>query len=383
MANEAQPDDISTAHPAVSVGVATGIWTYEETRHAAREGRRAVRVVPLVHFWSDGNDDGSAWICVGGVRIVIDEVGDVYYEVAIVSLWRVRDGIISGPSDLRAVVSRFESAVADTLIRCAEQVLPENGQDRAPAHLVAVHAKAVCEISRNAVSFIREIRYGLEAKLAEESTDETADEQHTKIVSSVLILNIVCCRAADAAREAVREGLWAYINDDQAYHAYRKRRDPTLLVTQPAATIETRSWMRLHDAGIRHCEQIQEQMAEESVTLVGLLEAASSISSSREADAQTRLNTLIALLSLGIGVPALVLALYGAQLILPLDTVRQRLAFLPVGLSLLVAAILAIVFAPKGQTRRIWISAAVAVLGVLLCLVVGALVVIADPIPIG
>lgn len=383
MINESQPDDVVSAYPAVSVGVATGTWTYKDTLEAAEEGRRAVRVVPLVHFWLDRKDGGIAWICVGRVRVVVDEVGDVGYEVAIVSLWQVRDGILTSLSDLRTVVTRSESAVADTLVRCAEQVLPDNSRDRAPSHLVAVHAKAVCEISRNAVSFIREIRYALEAKLAEESADETADEQHTKIVSSVLILNIVCCRAADAAREAVREGLWAYINDDQAYHAYRKRRDPALLVTQSAATIETRSWMRLHDAGIRHCEQILEQMTEESVTLVGLLEAASSISSSREADAQTRLNTLIALLSLGIGVPALVLALYGAQLILPLDTIRQRLAFLPIGLSLLLAAILAIVFAPKGQTRRIWISAAVAVLGVLLCLVIGALVVIADPIPIG
>ena len=87
--------------------------------------------------------------------------------------------------------------------------------------------------------------------------------------------------------------------------------------------------------------------------------------------------------SLGLGVPALVLVLYGAQLILPLDTVRQQIAFVPIALSLLVAAILALKYAPRGATRRVWIYAAVSVLIVLVCLVVGAVVVIAEPLPLG
>ncbi|WP_124706581.1 hypothetical protein [Gordonia insulae] len=318
----------------------------------------------------------------GRVRILVDGNGRVDYQLVVVDEWRVRDGVLDAVRDDVDAESPLRSGLVDAFVRRIAELMPDHSIDAAAGHVVAVHAKAVCELSRNSVAQIREIRYLLEEKLADESADETADEAHTWIVSSVLKLNILCGRVVDGAREAVREGMWSFIDDDQAYHAYRKLRDPSLIVSQPAATIETRTWMRMHDAAIRQCEQIAEQLNEESTTLVGLLEAASSISSSREADAQTRLNTLVALLSLGIGVPALVLALYGAQLILPLDTMRQRLAFLPIGLSLLVAAILAIVFAPKGQTRRIWIAAAVAVLGVLLCLVVGALVVIADPIPI-
>ncbi|MEC5185761.1 hypothetical protein RCH12_003238 [Cryobacterium sp. MP_3.1] len=50
------------------------------------------------------------------------------------------------------------------------------------------------------------------------------------------------------------------------------------------------------------------------------LAAAASVSSSREANAQTSSNTLAAVASLGPGIPALVLAPYGADRLLPIDT---------------------------------------------------------------
>ena len=115
-------------------------------------------------------------------------------------------------------------------------------------------------------------------------------------------------------------------------------------------------------------------LATESGAIVDLLMAAESISGSRDADAQTRLNLLIALISLGLGVPALMLALYGATRIVPLRSLRQQIAFAPVVVPLLIAGILAIAFAPGGATKRIWIVAGGAVMAVALLMYFGGVI---------
>lgn len=334
----------------------------------------SVRVAPLL-IGSGATPEGRPTdLSVGRVQVIVTDADHIAYEIELAERWVVDGGMLSVDRGIDA------ATLGGALAAAVGRVLPSVHTDD-PVHIAAAHAKAISEVSRNTVHDVRALRYDLEERLAAESGDEVADEEHTWIVSSVLKLNILCGRAVDQARAAVREGLWSYLDDADAYHSYRRLRDPTLIGDRPPATTGMRSWMRLHDTAVRQCEEIAAQLSEESTVLVGLLEAASSISSSREADAQTRLNLLVALLSLGLGVPALVLALYGAQLILPLDTLRQQVAFLPIAASLCVAAVLALVFAPKGQTRRIWIAAAIAVLVVLACLVVGAIVVIDHPLP--
>ena len=321
--------DVTQSGPGVDMRVVGDTdWSYSSLAGLALTNQVTVRVAPLlqrVELYGTGFG-----LVTGRVRVLVpDEVvrGGAYarrisYEVGITGSWHVSpDGVVER-IDLKA--EEILAAIGDSMRPLLQ---PSTSTD--PTMEAARHAKALCELSRNSVVSIREIRYQLEERLANESADDTADEVHTWIVSSILKLNIVCGRCVDIARELVREGLWSYLDDDDAYHAYRRLRDPSLIVDQPPADIAMRSWMRLHDTAIRHCEQIDAQLTEESSTLVALLEAASSISSSREADAQTRLNTLVALLSLGLGVPALVLVLYGAQLILPLDTVRQQIAFVP------------------------------------------------------
>jgi hypothetical protein len=119
-----------------------------------------------------------------------------------------------------------------------------------------------------------------------------------------------CARSTDQSRELAREGLWVYLSDSRAYHSYRKLQDPSLLSLYPAATRKLRPWMRLHDTAIRHCQEMRKQLDAESDSIRSLIAAASSISSSKDADAQSRFNVLAAIASVGIGLPALVLALW-------------------------------------------------------------------------
>jgi len=231
---------------------------------------------------------------------------------------------------------------------------------------------ALAELSRNAVASVREIRYDLEHRLAHFSSKGLPTSSNTPIVASLLQLNIICGRAADEAREAVREGLWLHLSDSEAYHSYRRLQDPSIINDAAVATSATRSWMRLHDAAVHQCLEMRKQLDAESGSARDLMAAAASVSNSREADAQAAFNTLAAAVSLGLGIPALVLALYGADRLLPLNTEPKQLAFIPVVAGLLFAAVIAIWRAPKGKSTRIWIFGAVSIIIILLSLLVSA-----------
>jgi len=235
---------------------------------------------------------------------------------------------------------------------------------------------ALAELSRNAVASVREIRYDLEHRLAHFSSKGLPTSSNTPIVASLLQLNIICGRAADeareAVREAVREGLWLHLSDSAAYHAYRRLQDPSIINDAAVATSATRSWMRLHDAAVRQCLEMRKQLDAESGSARDLMAAAASVSNSREADAQAAFNTLAAAVSLGLGIPALVLALYGADRLLPLNTEPKQLAFIPVVAGLLFAAVIPIWRAPRGKSTRIWIFGAVSIIIILLSLLVSA-----------
>ncbi len=354
-------------------------WTVRMVSHAfdaavlrdrVGSGGPVPRTAPLVMSMAGSQDH----LVVGEVLVVVTDDREVHLDLHVVGVWQVVDGRIDVVDDVAQVdvAGEFERTLFSAL-----PPPPSSGEDA--HHKAARFAKAVCELSRDSAIAIRHLRYALEQRLADESTG-AAGEEHTSVVASMLKLNIVCGRATDVSTNAIREGLYSWITDDDAYHAYRRVRDRALLIDVEPATAQTRTWMRLHDAAIRQCEALTELLNNESLALVRLLAAASSISSSRDADAQTRLNTLVALLSIGIGVPALVLTMYSTELLLPLQTLRQRVAFLPIFLSLFIAAVLAIRLAPKGGARNIWIAAGIAVLLVLACLVVGAVIIVTHPL---
>ncbi|WP_458779313.1 hypothetical protein [Arthrobacter sp. D3-16] len=223
-----------------------------------------------------------------------------------------------------------------------------------------------------AVHSVREIRYDLEHRLAQFSSNGLPTSSSTPIVASLLELSIICGRAADEAREAVREGLWLHLSDSSAYHSYRRLQDPSIINAAEPATSATRPWMRLHDAGVRQCMEMRKQLDAEAGSARNLMAAAASVSNSREADGQSAFNTLAAVVSLGLGIPALVLALYGADRLLPLNTQPRQLAFIPVAIGLLLAAVIAIWRAPKGRSGWIWVVAAIGIIALLLSLLVVA-----------
>jgi hypothetical protein len=328
-------------------------------------GSSVIRIAPLL---SVTGAEGHRSVAVGRTRVVVSGRRRSAYEITIVARWK-ENGVVgefelvddaADDSEIRQSVESSLPAISATL--------PDASNEGRAAQL----AKDLCENARDAVAALREIRYTLENRLATTSLGSSATAQHTEVVSALLQLNIICARAADQTRELAREGLWVYLSDHRAYHSYRKLRDPTLLSPYRAATRRLRPWIRLHDAAVRHCVEMRRQLDAEAESIRSLIAAASSISSSKDADAQSRFNVLAAIASVGIGLPALVLSLYGADILLPLTTGARQLAFAPVVVALLFAAVLAMWQGVRLKRGRIWTVGAVGIVLVLLLLLLVA-----------
>ncbi|QNE13841.1 hypothetical protein [Pseudarthrobacter sp. NBSH8] len=334
------------------------------------QGPGILRVVPLLRV---SGEKGRRVVLVGHSCLSIQDIDHAAVESFVTNAW------VEGADDGEFVRVTVAEASTNEQVQAAtaefNRELPEwpDATSVTDNQLhIAKHAKALAELSRNAVASVREIRYDLEHRLAHFSSKSHPTTSNTPIVASLLELNIICGRAADEAREAVREGLWLHLSDPEAYHSYRRLQDPSIINDAAAATSTTRSWMRLHDAAVRQCLEMRKQLDAESGSARDLMAAAASVSNSREADSQAAFNTLAAVASLGLGIPALVLALYGADRLLPLDTEPRQLAFIPVAAGLLLAAVIAIWRAPKGKSSRIWIVGAIGIIMILLALLVAA-----------
>lgn len=334
------------------------------------DGPCILRVVPLLHV---AGRKGRRVVLVGHSLVAVHSEEDVVVQSFINNYWE--EGSAEGEFLRLDVETSSESEAAKNAICSFEQRLPSWPEATSPFDAemhAAKHAKALAELSRNSVASVREIRYDLEHRLAQFSSKGHPTSSSTPIVASLLELSIICGRAADEAREAVREGLWLHLSDSEAYHSYRRLQDSSIIHRAQPATPDTRSWIRLHDAAVRQCVEMRKQLDAEAGSARNLMAAAASISNSREADAQSAFNTLAAVASLGLGIPALVLALYGADRLLPLNTQPRQLAFIPVAIGLVLAAVLAVLRAPKGKSGWIWIGAAIAIIALLLSLLVWA-----------
>lgn len=381
----------------ISASFGTAYISSTMPKHAIAQGKLEgadgytdMRLAPAL-FFLDIN--GERVITAGNCKIMTSESGLTEFTAVVVDAWMIkrvsndkkskafksssqsRENCAQGyefisvdeaTSESRdGVLAEVEKVLAGILELCSQ----ENHRDRAPEV-----AKRLSELSRNNVANIRDLRYGLESDLAKSSRDSSATEDYTSMVANLLQLNVICGRAADQAREAVREGLWVHGSDSEAYHAYRKLQDPSIVNPIEPATHEMRSWMRVHDAAIRQCQQMQFQLEAESTSIHALLASASSISSSREADAQTRFNLLVGLLSIGLGIPALFLALYSATILLPLNSGSKLISFFPVAAPLLFAALFALLRPPAGSTRKYWIGCGIVTLVVFCILIYVAIV---------
>ena len=88
--------------------------------------------------------------------------------------------------------------------------------------------------------------------------------------------------------------------------------------------------------------------------------------SAREPESQQLFSTLVGVAAVGLGLPALVLSLYGASRLVPLTSVRQAVALLPIAIAAALAGGLAVRQLPAHSKRTIEVVLVVVALMLLL-----------------
>ena len=175
-----------------------------------------------------------------------------------------------------------------------------------PAHRIGERekaltiAKALAEGSRNTVADLRGLRYEMERQIA----DLLAQRKNTALrmlMAQLVELSMAVSRARDVAQEAVREG-------------------------------------RFTTVVMRHCEAMDAGLGDEVTRLQALLSSVSTFAVAQEGEAQQRFNTLAAAAAAGLGLPALILSLYGADDYLPFTWDKAWRALTPIAGVLTVAA---------------------------------------------
>lgn len=159
--------------------------------------------------------------------------------------------------------------------------------------------KAITEGSRNTVAELRGLRYEMERQVA----DLLAQRKNTAlrmVMAQLIELSIAFSRARDQARDTLRE------------------------VKVPGV--------------VRHCEAMDVELSDEMTRLQSLLSSVSTFAVAQEGEAQQRFNMLAAAAAAGLGLPALILSLYGADDYLPFTWDKAWRALAPIAFALTLAA---------------------------------------------
>lgn len=102
------------------------------------------------------------------------------------------------------------------------------------------------------------------------------------------------------------------------------------------------------------------QLAEEAARLHALLDSLSTFAVAQDGEAQQKFNLIVAVVAAGLGLPALILSLYGAQSFLPLDSFDHAWrALLPIAVTTLVAFVVAVRRMPGRTGPRHYLLATV------------------------
>lgn len=307
-------------------------------------GNRAHRKLVLGrwHIWSDGE------------RILIDAA-------------------IEHIADESSGWERTDAAPATLTELLRDHFEPRPKTDLTDRHrLLASLAKEAAEQSRNGVAQVRSLRLELEERVAA-SLGSAHGESPSKTVPLLINLGIAMTQARHEAREAVREGLWLWSDDPAAYHAYRRGRDITLATWQPSVDATPRPWMGAHDAAIRHCESMSELLGEEVHALTQMVQAAGAMAQIHDAESADTLNKVASAAAVGIGLPSLGLAYYGADRLFVLNP-SGIVVVLGVILIPTVFAIVASMVVGRGSKRYTAVGMGVLVSCLLLCLILPTIV---------
>ncbi len=267
---------------------------------------------------------------------------------------------------------------ADATTSTLTELLRVPFEPRLKADLTARHellaslAKEAAEQSRNGVAQVRSLRLELEERVAA-SLGSAQGESPSRTVPLLINLGIAMTQARHAAREAVREGLWLWSDDATAYHDYRRGRDITLANWHPPVDAITRPWMGTHDAAIRHCESMAELLGEEVHALTQMVQAAGAMAQIHDAESADTLNKVASAAAVGIGLPSLGLAYYGADRLFVLNP-SGIVVVLGVILIPTVFAIVASMVVGRGSKRYTAVGMGVLVSCLLLCLILPTIV---------
>ncbi|TNC27795.1 hypothetical protein [Amycolatopsis alkalitolerans] len=219
--------------------------------------------------------------------------------------------------------------------------------DGAGVAIVSV-AKELAETSRNEILRVRGLRYELEEQIAHLLAKRRGGTLRP-MLAQLIELAAALSRARDQAQQAVRDGLWIWLWDSDTYH--RREGGP--------------DWTHTYRAAVRHCEAIDTQLAEEISRLHSLLSSMSAFAVAQDAEAQDRFNLMAAVAAAGLGLPALILSLYGADSFLPLNSFDHAWrALAPIAVTVAVATAAAVRFLP-GRSRARHYAAAGAVVAAL------------------
>ena len=140
---------------------------------------------------------------------------------------------------------------------------------------------------------------------------------------------------------------WSVSDGSDGFHQHRKLLDPTLVRPTNALDLDKMPWFAPHDLAVRHLDVAAEHLGEEVDQIYGLLTGIASVATLREAEAQEQLNVIIAGAAVGLGVPGLVFAFYGAEVLAPLDATEPLLA-----VALTLAATLVVILIVLIALRR-------------------------------
>jgi hypothetical protein len=299
-------------------------------------------------YSADGDSDGGAGgptatrsvIAVGDVRFVVTAAGPPEVHVVVGALWTRQPSGWEPVSQLDQLPGLVESELKGI----------SQGLRGGPETVATALAKGVSEHSRNAVARIRELRLQVEAALGRGLRRvESRGQEGTlsDLVEVVLAIN----RARDYAREAVREGLWTWRTAPAEYHAQRRTMDDTLPKRPGERRARRSSWMVTLDAAVRQCRELERQLNEEIAHCETLMRLVSTVAASRDARAQETFNLIAAVGGIALGLPALVLSLYGADSILPLAPSDWRV-FTPLTAGAILAALVAAMLPGAGLRIR-------------------------------
>jgi hypothetical protein len=226
-------------------------------------------------------------------------------------------------------------------------LIPAAGEGRA-----TVIAKAIAESSRDEVYTVRALRYELERGIG--ANLRRLQTQDLEIVlADIVELTVAVSRARDEAAEAWRDGLSSWRSNPAAYHAQRRLQDPTLPRRAGARRARRQPWFPVLDAGVRQCRAMDQLLTEEAALMHQLLDATASVSAARDAQAQETFTMIAAVGGVLIGMPALIIALYGATAVLPINTSNARV-LLPVAATGFVAGLLAAFLPGRERVGKVW-----------------------------